>query len=72
MKKILALVAILAIGLGSVNAQESLRWGVTAGMNSSKYSNDFLNSRTGFHVGVRQKWHCRKLLKVFTLNLADY
>ena len=53
MKKILALVAILAIGLGSVNAQESLRWGVTAGMNSSKYSNDFLNSRTGFHVGVK-------------------
>ena len=26
MKKILALVAILAIGLGSVNAQENLRW----------------------------------------------
>lgn len=53
MKKILALVAILAIGLGSVNAQENLRWGVTAGMNSSKYSNDILNSRTGFHAGVK-------------------
>lgn len=53
MKKILVLVAILAIGLGSVNAQENLRWGVTAGMNNSKYSNDFLNSRTGFHAGVK-------------------
>ena len=35
MKKILALIAILAIGFGSVNAQENLRWGVTAGMNVS-------------------------------------
>ena len=38
MKKILALVAILAIGLGSINAQDNLRWGVTAGMNAVSYT----------------------------------
>ena len=53
MKKILLFAVVMAMGLGSVNAQENLRWGVTAGMNSSKYSNSFMNSRTGFHVGVK-------------------
>lgn len=53
MKKILALVAILAIGLGSVNAQESLRWGVTAGMNVSSLNVTGLDSRVGFHAGVK-------------------
>ena len=53
MKKILALVAILAIGLGSINAQESLRWGVTAGMNVSSLNVTGLDSRVGFHAGVK-------------------
>ena len=53
MKKILALIAILAIGLGSANAQENLRWGVTAGMNVSKFSISGLDSRIGFHAGVK-------------------
>ena len=53
MKKILALVAILAIGLGSVNAQESLRWGITAGMNVSNIKVSGFDSRVGFHAGVK-------------------
>lgn len=53
MKKILALVAILAIGLGSVNAQENLRWGVTAGMNVSSLNVTGFDSRVGFHAGVK-------------------
>ena len=52
MKKILALVAILAIGLGSINAQDNLRWGVTAGMNVSSLNVTGLDSRVGFHAGV--------------------
>jgi len=53
MKKILALIAILAIGLGSINAQENLRWGVTAGMNVSSLNVTGLDSRVGFHAGVK-------------------
>ena len=53
MKKILALVAILAIGLGSINAQDNLRWGVTAGMNVSSLNVTGLDSRVGFHAGVK-------------------
>ena len=53
MKKILALVAILAIGLGSINAQDNLRWGVTAGMNVSSLNVTGLDSRIGFHAGVK-------------------
>ena len=53
MKKILVLVAILAIGLGSINAQDNLRWGVTAGMNVSSLNVTGLDSRVGFHAGVK-------------------
>lgn len=53
MKKILALIAILAIGLGSVNAQDNLRWGVTAGMNVSNLKITGLDNRVGFHAGVK-------------------
>lgn len=53
MKKILALIAILAIGLGSINAQDNLRWGVAAGMNVSSLNVTGLDSRIGFHAGVK-------------------
>ncbi|WP_294611931.1 porin family protein [uncultured Bacteroides sp.] len=53
MKKILALIAILAIGFGSVNAQDNLRWGVTLGLNSSNFSNDAFSSKVGFHAGAK-------------------
>lgn len=53
MKKILVLVAILAIGLGSVNAQDNLRWGVAAGMNVSNLKVSGFDSRIGFHAGAK-------------------
>ena len=34
MKKVLLLMAMLTIGLASINAQDNLRWGATVGMNS--------------------------------------
>ena len=38
MKKVLLLMAMLTIGLASINAQDNLRWGATVGMNSSNFS----------------------------------
>lgn len=38
MKKFLALVALLVAGISGMNAQESLKWGITAGLNSSNFS----------------------------------
>ena len=45
--------SMLAIGLGSINAQDNLRWGVTAGMNVSSLNVTGLDSRVGFHAGVK-------------------
>ena len=53
MKKILALVAILAIGFGSINAQENFKWGVTAGVNVSSLNVTGMDSKVGFHAGVK-------------------
>lgn len=53
MKRILLLVAIVATSVMSVNAQENLKWGVVAGMNLSKMSTTGLDSKVGYHVGVR-------------------
>ena len=65
MKKILVLVAILAIGLGSINAQDNLRWGVTAGMNVSSLNVTGLDSRVGSMQALRLNWDCLSLRKVF-------
>ena len=53
MKKILLFIAVMAMGLGSVNAQDNLKWGVVAGMNVSKMSTAGLDNKIGYHVGVR-------------------
>lgn len=72
MKKILALVAILAIGLGSVNAQESLRWGVTAGMNVSSLNVTGLDSRVGFHAGVKAELGLPQFTKGLYIRSAAF
>ena len=38
MKKILVLFALLMTGVMGIHAQEGLKWGAMAGMNSSKFS----------------------------------
>ena len=68
MKKILALVAILAIGLGSINAQDNLRWGVTAGMNVSSLNVTGLDSRVGFHAGVKAELGLPQFTASFKIN----
>ena len=53
MKKILLFIAVMAMGLGSINAQDNLKWGVVAGMNVSKLSTAGLGNKIGYHVGAR-------------------
>lgn len=53
MKKILLFAFVMAMGLGSVNAQDNLKWGVVAGMNVSKLSTAGLGNKIGYHVGAR-------------------
>lgn len=53
MKKFLLLVALVAISVVSVNAQDHLKWGVMAGMNVSKYTLTGFDNRIGFHAGVK-------------------
>lgn len=53
MKKVLLLMAMLTIGLASINAQDNLRWGATVGMNSSNFSITGFDSKIGFHAGVK-------------------
>lgn len=53
MKKILVLFALLAAGTTIIYAQEGLKWGAMAGMNSSNFSTDGFDSKVGFHVGVK-------------------
>ena len=52
MKKILVLFALLMTGVMGIHAQEGLKWGAMAGMNSSKFSTDGFDSKVGFHVGI--------------------
>lgn len=40
MKKILVLFALLMTGVMGIHAQEDLKWGAMAGMNSSNFSTD--------------------------------
>lgn len=53
MKKILVLVALVAICVVNLNAQDHLKWGVTAGMNVSKHTFTGLDNRIGVHAGVK-------------------
>lgn len=48
MKKILVLFALLMTGVMGIHAQEGLKWGAMAGMNSSKFSTDGFDSKVGF------------------------
>ena len=50
MKKILVLFVLSIACIMGTHAQEGLKWGAMAGMNSSKFSTDGLDSKVGFHV----------------------
>lgn len=52
MKRLLFVVGLI-LGCISVQAQENLRWGITGGLNVSKYSSEAFDFRPGFHAGVK-------------------
>ena len=51
MKKILVLFALLMTGVMGIHAQEGLKWGAMAGMNSSKFSTDGFDSKVVVSAG---------------------
>mgnify|MGYP006914994653 CR=1 FL=1 len=58
MKKILVLFVLSIACIMGTHAQEGLKWGAMAGMNSSKFSTDGLDSKVGFHVGIKARKTC--------------
>lgn len=52
-EKILVLFVLSIACIMGTHAQEGLKWGAMAGMNSSKFSTDGLDSKVGFHVGIK-------------------
>lgn len=72
MKKVLLLMAMLTIGLASINAQDNLRWGATVGMNSSNFSITGFDSKIGFHAGVKAEVGLLKFQKESTSIWVHY
>ena len=56
--KLKVLFALLMTGVMGIHAQEGLKWGAMAGMNSSKFSTNGFDSKVGFHVGIKAEKDC--------------
>lgn len=70
MKKILVLFALLMTGVMGIHAQEGLKWGAMAGMNSSKFSTDGFDSKVGFHVGIKAEKDLPQIAQGVYLDMA--
>lgn len=70
MKKILVLFALLMTGVMGIHAQEGLKWGAMAGMNSSKFSTDGFDSKVGFHVGIKAEKDSPQIAQGVYLDMA--
>lgn len=57
--KAILIAALMVCGVSTVSAQteKGLRYGVTAGLNCSNFSEGDMDSRIGFHVGVRGEYN---------------
>lgn len=51
-------------------AQEGLKWGAMAGMNSSNFSTDGFDSKAGFHVGVKAEKDLQQIAQGVYLDMA--
>lgn len=70
MKKILVLFTLLIAGVMSIQAQEGLKWGAMAGMNSSDFSTDGFDSKVGFHIGVKAEKELPQIAQGVYLDMA--
>ncbi len=70
MKKILVLFALLMTSVMGIHAQEGLKWGAMAGMNSSKFSTDGFDSKVGFHVGIKAEKDWPQIAQGVYLDMA--
>lgn len=70
MKKILVLFALLMTGVMGIHAQEGLKWGAMAGMNSSKFSTDGFDSKVGFHAGIKAEKDLPQIAQGVYLDMA--
>lgn len=69
-EKILVLFALLMTGVMGIHAQEGLKWGAMAGMNSSKFSTDGFDSKVGFHVGIKAEKELPQIAQGVYLDMA--
>lgn len=70
MKKILVLFALLMTSVMGIHAQEGLKWGAMAGMNSSKFSTDGFDSKVGFHVSIKAEKDLPQIAQGVYLDMA--
>ena len=70
MKKILVLFALLMTSVIGIHAQEGLKWGAMAGMNSSKFSTNGFDSKVGFHVGIKAEKDLPQIAQGVYLDMA--
>lgn len=69
-EKILVLFALLMTGVMGIHAQEGLKWGAMAGMNSSKFSTNGFDSKVGFHVGIKAEKDLPQIAQGVYLDMA--
>ncbi|MEL5892106.1 porin family protein [Bacteroides sp. GD17] len=70
MKKFFVLFVLLMTGVIGIHAQEGLKWGAMAGMNSSDFSTDGFSSKVGFHVGIKAEKELSQIAQGVYLDMA--
>lgn len=70
MKKFFVLFVLLITSVIGIHAQEGLKWGAMAGMNSSDFSTDGFSSKVGFHVGIKAEKELSQIAQGVYLDMA--
>lgn len=69
-KKVLILFALMMASVTGIQAQDGLKWGAVAGINSSTFSTAGFDSKVGFHVGVKAEKELRQIAEGIYLDMA--
>lgn len=70
MRKVLILFALMMAAFTGIQAQEGLKWGAIAGMNSSSFSTTGFDSKVGFHIGVKAEKELQQIAKGVYIDMA--